>query len=40
MIEPGVLSVEPWAVSERELHLDLLAQTESLFALSNRSESA
>ncbi|HUP76629.1 MAG TPA: glycosyl hydrolase family 65 protein [Acidimicrobiales bacterium] len=35
MIEPGVLSVEPWAVTERALRLDLLAQTESIFALSN-----
>jgi alpha,alpha-trehalose phosphorylase len=35
VIEPGVLSVEPWAVAERELHLDLLAGTESIFALSN-----
>jgi alpha,alpha-trehalose phosphorylase len=35
MIGPGVLTVEPWAISERQLHLDLLAQTESLFALSN-----
>ena len=35
MIEQGVFSVEPWAIAERELHLDLLAQTESLFALSN-----
>jgi alpha,alpha-trehalose phosphorylase len=35
MIEPGVLSVEPWAVAEPRLHLDLLAQTESIFALSN-----
>jgi alpha,alpha-trehalose phosphorylase len=30
-----VLSVEPWAVTERELNFDLLAQTESIFALSN-----
>ena len=35
MIEPGVLTVEPWAVAERQLRLDLLAQTESIFALSN-----
>src|SRR5919205_1273682 len=35
MIEPGVISVEPWAVAEPELRLDLLAQTESIFALSN-----
>ena len=35
MIEPGVFSVEPWAVTEPQLRLDLLAQTESIFALSN-----
>ena len=35
MIEPGALSIEPWAVAEPRLRLDLLAQTESLFALSN-----
>ena len=35
MIAEDVFAVEPWAVSERELHLELLAQTESLFALSN-----
>src|ERR687886_574462 len=35
MIEPGVISVEPWAVAEPRLRLDLLGQTESLFALSN-----
>jgi alpha,alpha-trehalose phosphorylase len=35
VIEPGVFSVEPWAVAEPSLHLDLLAQTESIFALSN-----
>jgi alpha,alpha-trehalose phosphorylase len=35
VIEAGALSVEPWAVAERELRLDLIAQTESLFALSN-----
>ncbi len=35
MIDPGVLSVEPWSVTEPELHFDLLAQTESIFALSN-----
>jgi len=35
MIEPGMFSVEPWAVAEPELRLDLLAQTESIFALSN-----
>src|SRR5919205_752510 len=35
MIEPGVISVEPWTVEEPRLRLDLLAQTESIFALSN-----
>ena len=35
MIEPGIFSVEPWAVTEPELRLDRLAQTESVFALSN-----
>ena len=31
----GVLLVEPWAVTEPELHLDLLARTETVCALSN-----
>jgi alpha,alpha-trehalose phosphorylase len=35
VIPPGALSVEPWTLAEPELRLDLLAQTESLFALSN-----
>jgi alpha,alpha-trehalose phosphorylase len=35
VIEPDVFSVEPWAVAERALRLDLLGQTESIFALSN-----
>lgn len=35
MIEPGVLTVEPWAITERTLNLDLMAQMESIFALSN-----
>jgi alpha,alpha-trehalose phosphorylase len=35
MIEPGVLRVEPWAIVEPELRLDLLPYTESIFALSN-----
>ncbi len=35
MIGPDVFSVEPWAICERELNLDVLAQTESIFALSN-----
>jgi alpha,alpha-trehalose phosphorylase len=30
-----VFAVEPWSVPERELHLELLGQTESIFALSN-----
>ena len=30
-----MFTVEPWAVAEPRLHLDLLAQTESIFALSN-----
>jgi alpha,alpha-trehalose phosphorylase len=35
MIREDVFAVEPWAVPERELHLELLAQAESIFALSN-----
>jgi alpha,alpha-trehalose phosphorylase len=35
MIGSDVFTVEPWSVTERELHLELLAQTESIFALSN-----
>lgn len=35
MIPADVFPVEPWAVTEPELRLDLLAQTESIFALSN-----
>jgi alpha,alpha-trehalose phosphorylase len=35
VISQDVFAVEPWTVPERELHLDLLAQTESIFALSN-----
>jgi alpha,alpha-trehalose phosphorylase len=35
VIEEGVFPVEPWAVREPELRLDLLPQTESIFALSN-----
>ena len=35
MIGEDIFTVEPWCVTERELHLDLLAQTESIFALSN-----
>jgi alpha,alpha-trehalose phosphorylase len=35
VIDRDVFEVDPWAVVESELHLDLLAQTESIFALSN-----
>src|SRR5471030_1860122 len=35
MIQHPAFTVEPWAVHETELDLDRLAQTESLFALSN-----
>ncbi|WP_214413945.1 glycoside hydrolase family 65 protein [Sphaerisporangium fuscum] len=35
MIKHPAFTVEPWAVRERSLHLDVLAQTESVFALSN-----
>ena len=35
MIQHPAFSVEPWAVHETELDLDTLAQTESVFALSN-----
>jgi alpha,alpha-trehalose phosphorylase len=35
VIGQDVFGVDPWAVPEHELHLDLLAQTESIFALSN-----
>ena len=35
MIAEDVFAVEPWSVPERELQLDLLAVTESIFALSN-----
>jgi alpha,alpha-trehalose phosphorylase len=35
VIGADVFAVEPWSVTERELHLDMLAQTESIFALSN-----
>src|ERR687883_1701164 len=35
MIGSDVFAVDPWTVPERELHLELLAQTESIFALSN-----
>ena len=35
MIEHPAFSVEEWSVREKELRLDILAQTESVFALSN-----
>jgi len=35
MIREDVFAVEPWAVPERELDIELLPQTESLFALAN-----
>jgi alpha,alpha-trehalose phosphorylase len=35
MIGADVFAVDPWSIPERELHLDLLGQTESVFALSN-----
>jgi alpha,alpha-trehalose phosphorylase len=35
MIKQAMYGTEPWRLVERELDLDLLAQTESIFALSN-----
>ena len=35
MIEHPAFTVEPWAVRESELNLEVLAQSESVFALSN-----
>ena len=35
MIDQNVFLVEPWSLTEPELRLDLLPQTESIFALSN-----
>ena len=35
MIIQSAFPVEPWCVRETELRLDLLAQSESVFALSN-----
>ena len=35
MIEHPWFTVEPWAVTEEQLHLEVLAQSESVFALSN-----
>jgi alpha,alpha-trehalose phosphorylase len=35
LIRQAPFPIEPWAVRETELHLDILAQTESVFALAN-----
>ena len=35
MIAQSAFPVEPWAVRETHLELEMLAQTESIFALSN-----
>ena len=35
MIRQSAFTVEPWSLRETELNLDLLTQTESVFALSN-----
>src|SRR5437588_6822810 len=35
MIGADVFAVDPWSITERELHFDVLGQTESIFALSN-----
>jgi alpha,alpha-trehalose phosphorylase len=35
MIQHRAFRVEPWALHETELDLSILAQSESLFALSN-----
>ena len=35
MIKHPAFTVEEWSIRERHLHLDILAQTESIFALSN-----
>jgi alpha,alpha-trehalose phosphorylase len=35
MIGEDVFAVDPWSIPERRLDLDILAQTESIFALSN-----
>ncbi|HEX6471113.1 MAG TPA: glycosyl hydrolase family 65 protein [Streptosporangiaceae bacterium] len=35
MITNPAFTVEPWVIRERDLNLDMLAQTESVFALSN-----
>ena len=35
MIKQAAYGTEPWRLVEKELNLDLLAQSESIFALSN-----
>jgi len=35
VIDQDVFAIDAWAIPERELHLDLLPQTESIFALAN-----
>jgi len=35
MADERIFSVEPWSVTENELHLDAIASSESVFALSN-----
>jgi alpha,alpha-trehalose phosphorylase len=35
VIQHSAFTVEPWAIRETELNLDMLAQTESVFALAN-----
>jgi len=35
VIQHPAFPVEPWAIRETALHLDALAQTESVFALAN-----
>jgi alpha,alpha-trehalose phosphorylase len=35
VIQEPAFAIEPWALRETELHLDTLAQTESVFALAN-----
>jgi alpha,alpha-trehalose phosphorylase len=35
LIRQAPFRIEPWAIRETELHLDILAQTESVFALAN-----
>jgi len=35
VINHDVFAIEPWTLRERQMHLDLLAQSESIFALSN-----